>query len=157
MLFSRQSLLGYASLLLAGFVNASFFDTCKVLNANVSLQDCSTSHKYLSVHKVTLEPKPHRGVVSFFTVEGEAFQEINSSATVNVILKLGFMPVLTLTDNFCNSVSGFGVECPIKKGRFFRKGKFEIPKDVPFPSLDIDVQLLDNGKTLATYKLDVAI
>ncbi|KAI8349787.1 hypothetical protein B0O80DRAFT_360075, partial [Mortierella sp. GBAus27b] len=86
----------------------------------------------LNITSYTINPNPpKRG--NKLTIEGTGTltKDIVEGATIDVIVKLGLIKLLTKQFNFCEESSKINLACPVAAGEQSIKAEVDLPKEIP--------------------------
>ncbi|KAG0297280.1 Phosphatidylglycerol/phosphatidylinositol transfer protein, partial [Dissophora globulifera] len=109
-LFTLACALGLAS---AGVINLPF----NFAPAPATIEECGPDTDLLKIEYVNLNPNPPlRGTDLTIDAKGFLSSPILQGATVDVVVKVGVVKLLTKTFDFCEESVKIDKECPIAAG-----------------------------------------
>ncbi|KAK0118254.1 Phosphatidylglycerol/phosphatidylinositol transfer protein [Cadophora gregata] len=137
--------LSVISLLLSGFVAVEglslFGDSQKILGGgevpgNNPLTFCQEQHDddILTLEKVDLSPNPPKaGAPLLIKATGTLKRDITveDNAVVDIVVKYGFIKLLSTQADLCEQIKNVDMECPIKKGPITITKEVQLPKEIP--------------------------
>ncbi|KAL5316428.1 hypothetical protein ACEPPN_015475 [Leptodophora sp. 'Broadleaf-Isolate-01'] len=137
--------LSLISLLFSGLVAVEglsiFGDSQKVLGGGAVPGDnpltfCQQEHDddILTLEKVDLFPNPPRaGEPLFIEATGTLKRDITEedNAVVDIVVKYGFIKLLSTQADLCEQIKNVDLECPIKKGPITIRKEVQLPKEIP--------------------------
>ncbi|CCC71889.1 hypothetical protein NCAS_0I02210 [Naumovozyma castellii] len=89
----------------------------------------------LNIENVDLSPNPpKRNSKLNITASGEAFKEIKKGAYIDIVVRLGYIKLLTQTFDLCDMLEDEDVEglrCPVQPGKYNLAKSVDIPAEVP--------------------------
>lgn len=86
---------------------------------------------------------------------GDLKQDVEDGAKVIIVVKYGFIKLLSTTADLCEKVSNVDLECPVKKGPIKITKDVELPKEIPPVRLRSTLVMLERRLTMDQGKYTV--
>ncbi|KAJ2986688.1 Phosphatidylglycerol/phosphatidylinositol transfer protein [Globomyces sp. JEL0801] len=99
-----------------------------------------TDHFIPTAISITPNPPQVGGTVKI-GLEGNVNTEIVAGTKVDVVVKLGFIPVKSLTVDFCEEAAKYGKPCPIAPGAQTFTAGFDVPSGTPKGTYNLDIKV----------------
>ncbi|PVH83325.1 putative Phosphatidylglycerol/phosphatidylinositol transfer protein [Cadophora sp. DSE1049] len=150
--------LSLISLLLSGLVAVEglslFGDSQKILGGGAVPGDnpltfCQEQHDddILTLEKVDLSPNPpEAGEPLLIKATGTLKRDITveDNAVVDIVVKYGFIKLLSTQADLCEQIKNVDMECPIKKGPITITKEVQLPKEIPPGKYSVHANAITN-------------
>lgn len=111
-----------------------------------TINNCALSDDVMSVSEILLIPNPpEKNSNVSLVISGNLTQDLTTDSYMLVSLKKGPIKFPKIKMNLCDFIQQ---ECPIKKGYTDIKLKFEIPKEIPGGSYDVETVMYNGDVAL---------
>jgi len=150
--------LSVVSLLLSSLVAVEglslFGDSQKILGGGEVPGDnpltfCQEQHDddILTLEKVDLSPNPPKaGEPLLIKATGTLSRDITveDNAVVDIVVKYGFIKLLSTQADLCEQIKNVDMECPIKKGPITITKEVQLPKEIPPGKYSVHANAITN-------------
>jgi len=98
------------------------------------LKFCSAdrSKDLVTIERVDLTPNPPvAGNDLVIQATGTVNEKIEEGAYVKLLVKYGYVRLLSITADFCEQIKNVDLECPVEAGKLHITKTVELPKEIP--------------------------
>ncbi|KAF9170946.1 Phosphatidylglycerol/phosphatidylinositol transfer protein [Mortierella sp. AD011] len=97
-----------------------------------TIVECGPASDLLKIEYVNLNPNPpEKGKVLTIDAKGILSGAIVEGATIDLVVKLGLVKLLTKQLDFCEESAKVDKNCPLAPGEHFLNHSVDLPKEIP--------------------------
>ncbi|KAF8981014.1 Phosphatidylglycerol/phosphatidylinositol transfer protein [Entomortierella lignicola] len=114
---------------------------------NATIVECGPPTDLLKIKYVYLNPNPPvKGKVLTIDAKGFLSDRIIEGATIDIIVKMGVVKLLTKTFDFCEESVKVDKPCPLEAGDHYLNHSVELPKEIPPGKYTVNVKVRNPPK-----------
>lgn len=92
----------------------------------------STDDNIVKIERVDISPNPPTpGCTLNITASGELLQDIEPGAYLNLVVKYGYIRLISETIDVCENADKVDMKCPVKSGEMTLTKQVDLPKTIP--------------------------